>query len=49
MTKGQEIVNTYGMQAAGISVSYNKKCWESVKARGEGDDRGQDGWTGSSK
>ena len=24
-------------------------CWESVRARGEGDDRGWDGWTGSSK
>ena len=21
------------------------RCWESVKARGEGDDRGRDGWT----
>ena len=39
-----------------IHISWEEKtpwkrpwCWESVMARGEGDDRGRDGWTVSSK
>ena len=39
-----------------LAISWEEKtpwkrpwCWESVKARGEGDDWGQDGWTVSSK